>query len=258
MNEQLKPIIAAQESISAAQESISAAQESIRDDIATAEVRRIRKALNCWLTNYRTQVESTEFKKNVIEFYGMARNVKGNRVNLAQCMATGVVAAYGDLRPVHLVKHSTPELMSMYGLSPSEVDDARNGILILDSIEKAFDHLDVCFLYEPSTSALILKVLNPLLFKKRIMPESVTEMRTFSDVDGSHMQIGIPGKIPYRRILSVHTKFAYARALDAKWIENTETLRTYFNVSEVGLQEPECVRDISWEKLNYTDIITTV
>jgi len=39
---------------------------------------------------------------------------------------------------------------------------------------------------------------------------------------------------------------------------NTETLATYFNVSEAGLKEPECIRDLTWEQMNYTDIITTI
>jgi HNH endonuclease len=246
------------EQIQAQLEPIIVSQNAIRDDIATAEVRRVTKALNCWLTNFRTQVECTEFKRSVIEFYGMAKQMVEDRIITAQCMATGIITAYNDLRPAHLVKHSTPQLMSMYNLSPSDVDNPRNGILMLDSIEKAFDHLDVCFLYDPNTSALALKVLNPRLLTKRILPNSVVEKRTFSDVSGSQMHIGIPSNIPYRRILSIHAKFAYARALGEKWIENTDTLRTYFSISDAGLQEPECVRDVTWDQLSYNNITTTV
>ncbi len=148
--------------------------------------------------------------------------------------------------------------MVLYGLSSLEVDNARNGILMLDSIEKAFDHLDVCFLYNALTQALTLKVMNPAFLTKRILPNSTVELRTFANIDQSALQVVIAGTMPFRRILSIHAKFAYSRALSMGWIANTETLSTYFNVSEHGLQEPECIRNLTWEQMNYTDIITTI
>ena len=240
------------------QEALTAGQEAIRNDMASAEVRRIRRELNCWLTNYRTIHESTEFKLAVINYYGMTVSSVGDRIMTARCMVSGAVVQYGELRPAHLVKHSTPQLMVLYGLSSLEIDNARNGILMLDSIEKAFDHLDVCLLYNSLTHALTLKVMNPVLQTKRILPNSTVELRTFADVDGSALKVVTAGSMPYRRILSVHTKFAYSRALSMGWIANTETLSTYFNVSEVGLQEPECICNLTWEQMNYTDIITTI
>ena len=37
----------------------------------------------------------------------------------------------------------------------------------------------------------------------------------------------------------MHAKYAFARALQYGWIVMTETLDTYFNVSDEGLEEPE-------------------
>lgn len=232
-------------------------QNAIRGELATAEIRRIRKELNCWVTNYRTLQESTEFKHAVIYFYGMAVSAVGDRVVTARCMVSGAVVPYGELRPAHLVKHRTPHLMTLYGLSPLEIDNPRNGVLMLDSIEKAFDHLDVCFLYNAMTQDVTLKVMNPAFLPRRILPNSAVELRCFADIDGKVLQCGA-GALPYRRVLSVHTKFAFSRALSMGWIVNTETLATYFNVSEAGLKEPECIRDLTWEQMNYTDIITTI
>lgn len=239
------------------QNAIAAATAQIRTDMAAAEIRRIRRELNCWVTNYRTMQESTEFKRDVIHFYGMVVSAVGDHVVTARCMVSGAVVPYGELRPAHLVKHSTPHLMTLYGLSPLEIDNPRNGILMLDSIEKAFDHLDVCFLYNAMTQDLTLKVMNPAFQSKRILPNSTVELRSFADVDGQVLQCGA-GSLPYRRVLSVHTKFAFSRALSMGWIANSETLVTYFNVSEAGLKEPECIRDLTWEQMNYTDIITTL
>lgn len=147
--------------------------------------------------------------------------------------------------------------MILYGLSPLEIDNPRNGVLMLDSIEKAFDHLDVCFLYNALTQELTLKVMNPAFLSRRILPNSAVELSSFADIDGNVLQCGA-GALPYRRVLSVHTKFAFSRALSMGWIANTQALATYFNVSEAGLMEPECIRDLTWEQMNYTDIITTI
>jgi hypothetical protein len=236
---------------------LSTTTEEIRAGLVVAEIKRTSKELNCWLTNCRTQQESTEFKHSVIAFYGREVSSIGDRIVTARCMVSNAVAPYGDLRPTHLVKHGRPYLMALYGLNPLEIDNPRNGILMLDSIEKAFDHLDVCFLYNAMTQQLTLKVVHRALMTKSILPNSTLELRTFADIDGSVLQYRA-GSLPYRRVLSVHAKFAFSRALSHGWIENTEHLATYFNVSQAGLEEPQCIRDLTWEQLNYADIITTV
>lgn len=183
----------------------------------------------------------------------MAVSFVGDRVVTARCMVPGKVVPYEE-RPAHLVKHRTPHLLVMYGLNPLEIDHPRNGILMLDSIEKAFNHLGVCFLDNAMDQELTLKVTNPNILTKQILPISTVELRTFADIDGSVLQYRT-GCFPYRRVLSVDAKFAFSRAVSYGWIANTETLATYFTVSEAGLDEPECIRDLTWEQMNYTDIL---
>jgi hypothetical protein len=259
LQQQLQPVIDGQAALATTQAALATMQaalatattiEEIKTGLAVAEVRRIRKELNCWLTNCRTQQESTEF-------YGRAVTFIGDRIVTARCMVSDAVAPYGDLRPPHLVKHSRSRLMLLYGLDPQEIDNPRNGILMLDSIATAFDHLDVCFLYNALTQELTLKVLRPELMTKRILPNFALELRTFADIDGSALRHRA-GHLPYRRVLSMHAKFAFSRALSHHWIENTEHLATYFNVSEAGLEEPQCIRDLTWEEMNYADIVNTV
>eukprot|EP01033_Poteriospumella_lacustris_P008821 gene8821-6352_t len=264
LQQQLQPVIDGQAALATTQAALATMQaalattiEEIRTGLTVAEVRRIRKELNCWLTNCRTQQESTEFKHSVIAFFGRAVTFIGDRMVTARCMVSDAVAPYEDLRPPHLVKHSRSRLMLLYGLDPQEIDNPRNGILMLDSIATAFDHLDVCFLYNALTQELTLKVLRPELMTKRILPNSALELRTFADIDGSILRHRA-GHLPYRRVLSVHAKFAFSRALSHRWIENTEHLAKYFNVSEAGLEEPQCIRDLTWEEMNYADIVNTV
>ena len=141
-----KALVNGQKALFNGQKALANGQGEMRAELVAAEIRRVRKEMNCWITNYRTIQESTEFKLAVIGYYGRAVSVVHGKIVSARCMVSDVVAQYGELRPAHLVKHSTPHLMAFYSLSPLEVDHPRNGMLMLDAIEKAFDHLDVCFL----------------------------------------------------------------------------------------------------------------
>jgi hypothetical protein len=137
----------------------------LRSDLAVQETRRLRRALDCWVSNNRTQVESADFKRAVIDFY-QRREVTDSATDTiisARCMISGGVHNYADLCPAHLVKHCKPELMTLYGLSQRNVDHPRNGILILKELELAFDRKTVCFLRNPITGELILRVLDPSL-----------------------------------------------------------------------------------------------
>ena len=144
--------------------------------------------------------------------------------------------------------------MACYGLPPSEIDNPRNGILILKKIEESFDRLDVCFLYDGFNQKIHLKVLRPELLACRISPSSATEFRTFQDIDGAELMQPNPETRPYRRILSMHAKYAFARALNLGWINDTELINTYFSASDDGLQEHECINTLSWAEMKYNEI----
>lgn len=227
----------------------------LRSDLAAQETRRIRRALDCWVTNNRTMVESAEFKRAVVDFY-QRREVTDSatdKIISARCMISGGVHKYADLCPAHLVKHCKPELMTLYGLSQGNVDNPRNGILILKELELAFDHKTVCFLRNPITGELILRVLDPVLLSKRIHLTSATEIRTFGDINGCVLQHPT-GNVPFRRILSMHAKLSLSRALCYGWIDDEEEIDTYYSVSESGLEEPECIRGLTWKQMKYAEI----
>ena len=231
----------------------------LRNDLAVAEVRRLRRALDCWHTNNRTMTESADFKRSVINYYNRACTIDGTSgsVITASCMVSNSVFKYGELCPAHLVKHCKPELMHLYGLSPNDIDNPRNGILLLKEIEIAFDHKDVCFLYHPLRLTLIFQVLCPALLCKRIHPLSTSELRTFQDIDGAILQCP-PSIYPFRRILSMHAKLSYSRAFHCGWIAESAELTDYFAISEATLTEPECMRGLTWKQVNYEEIETTV
>mmetsp|Transcript_8931 Transcript_8931/g.12389 ORF Transcript_8931/g.12389 Transcript_8931/m.12389 type:complete len:223 (-) Transcript_8931:175-843(-) len=221
---------------------------------------RMRNALNCWRINNRTMVESTEFKRSVINYYGRAVDVDSNgKILSARCMVSNDVFSYNELTPAHLVKHSTPQLMRCYGLQPSDIDNPRNGVLILKAIEESFDRLDTCFLFNSFSGKLTFKVLRPYLMECRICPSSNTVMKTFGDIDGKELQLPTDsGSCPYKRVLSMHAKYAFARALQYGWIVPTETLDTYFSVSDEDLEEPDFIQPLSWQDMKYDDIMSFI
>lgn len=235
--------------------------QNLIEELKTQEIRRMRNALNCWRTNYRTMVESAEFKRSVINYYERAVDVDSTgKIITARCMVSNEVFCYNELTPVHLVKHSTPHLMRCYGLLPSDIDNPRNGVLILKAIEESFDRLDACFLFDSFTGKISFKVLRPDIMDCRIYPSSHAGTRTFSDIDGAELKLptNTTGSCPYKRVLSMHAKYAFARALQYGWIEGTETLDTYFNVSDVELEEPDFIQPLSWQDLNYDDFMSFI
>ena len=245
--------------VSSGNEDILLAVDNLRNDLALQEIRRMRRLLDCWHTNNRTQIECSTFKRDVIQYYN--RTGKTDRRGLiisARCMVSDRLCDYADLCPAHLVKHKSPELMSLYGLNPADVDSPRNGILVLKEIELAFDHKDVCFLCAVTTTGYLhLRVLNPTLRTKRIYPSSPNDQRTFDDVDNSVLRC--PKRVyPYRRILSMHAKLSFSRALSRGWIQDSAVLDTYFNISQAGLLEPECMRTLTWKQVNYAEIEKTL
>ena len=151
-------------------QAVEAQFQNLIGQLEAQEIKRLRNALNCWRTNYRTVAESAEFKHSVINYYSRAVNVDSTgELITARCMVSNEVFAYNELTPAHLVKHSTPQLMKCYGLLPSDIDNPRNGILILEAIdEESFDRLDACFLYNNFSSKISFKVLRPGLMDCRI------------------------------------------------------------------------------------------
>jgi len=120
-----------------------------------------------------------------------------------------------------------------FGLSVTDLNNARNGILILKDIEDAFDKKQVCILYQPfgevATRVFLIKVLDPGIMGNTITGTS----KTFADI---HMtKLHMPNnKFPYRRLLSFHARCSYKRAMDMQWIQTSDVFDEYFHLSETA------------------------
>lgn len=190
------------------------------------------------------------FKESVAAHYSCTRSTD----NYLKCMVTGTFYPRHEVRASHIVKRSTDgDTMHLYGLPPN-IDHVRNGLLMLEPIEQAFDRKDICFLYDSLTNQLVAKVLNPNLMGE-LMPKSgprgstATYTQTYGSVDGLTLHLPA-GVYPYRRALSMHAKFAYSRALHLGWVAASSMLDSYFNVSESGLQEPLGLGLLTWQEVH--------
>ena len=202
--------------------------------------------MDCWQSNNRTRVESSTFKDKLIKFYECA--AAGDQV---KCMATGNTYPRHEVRASHIIKRSTNgETLELFGLPPG-IDEARNGMLLLQPIEMAFDRKDICFLYDPYATKLILKVLNPELLAAMMTSEGypIKTYGTYRTIDGTALHLPT-GKFPYRRALSMHAKFSFSRALHMKWIQETEDLKSYFDVSDGAGAEPLGLGELSWKDIH--------
>jgi hypothetical protein len=64
------------------------------------------------------------------------------------------------VRAAHICKAATKGVgLTEFQLEESDVNNERNGLLLYESIEKAFDYKKLCFFYNPFHGALQLKIL---------------------------------------------------------------------------------------------------
>mmetsp|Transcript_7687 Transcript_7687/g.8152 ORF Transcript_7687/g.8152 Transcript_7687/m.8152 type:complete len:246 (+) Transcript_7687:101-838(+) len=223
--------------------------EALKTSLIKNEVRHLREKLDCWHSNARTVLESHQFKSLLATYYNCTRTADTQ----LKCMLTNTFYPRNEVRASHLVKKSTNgDTMHLYDL-PSDIDHVRNGLLLLDPIEQAFDRKDICFLYDPLTNELIAKVLNPSLMTEplSISNPGKTYPITYGALDSLPLQLP-PGIFPYRRVLSMHAKFAYSRALTKGWIIDSEILDSYFTISDAGLKEPAGLGELTWQEVHST------
>jgi len=197
-----------------------------------------------WPRPSRTPAESADFKNSLINYYD--RGVQGS--NDVRCMILDQPVHRDWCTASHLWPHAThgEDLDTYFGLNPrNDLNSARNGLLLCDAIEKAFDRFGVCFIYDPNTlphPELSLFVLDPSLLNKAVDPPRGTPGTqnyypghagvTFADVNYRTLQLPVVNNAPhypFRRILRLHARGSAQIALEAKWIDQFthDLLMTY-------------------------------
>jgi hypothetical protein len=120
-----------------------------------------------------------------------------------------------------------------FGLSIADLNNPRNGLLMLKDIENAFDRKQLCFLYQPfgetAERIFLVKVLDPDIKQMTITGTT----KNFTDIDMTHLQVP-KNRIPYRRLLSFHARCSFHHAKEIGWIQAHESFDEYFDISETA------------------------
>ena len=196
-----------------------------------------RARMDIWTSSARTKIEGTAFKDSLIAFYGCAHPTD---TDLVKCMVLDAFFPRHLVRASHIWKHCTEgEGLKEFGLEPRDLSNPRNGILMCNGIEQAFDVKKLCFLINRITSEnLFVKVLDPALLDLALSPivceGSITKI---CDIDGNQLRCPLEN-LPFRRILDFHAKCSYEKAINKGWIEQDSSFEDFFDMS-VGSSIPD-------------------
>lgn len=202
-----------------------------------------RRRLDVWTPSKTSRVENPDFKANLINFY---QRFDPSDPTIVKCMILDVFLPKHIVIGSHIYKASTLGVgLEDFGLKQTDLFNVRNGLLLYESIEKAFDVKELCFLYNAFSTTLILHVISKDLLSKTvinpthsdIVPASIAHL-TFSDIHGGTLQLPIDVS-PFKRILSWHARCSvrYGRAMGWLTEEEEKSFKPYFETSD-GAREP--------------------
>ena len=157
-----------------------------------------------------------EFHGKVVEYY------HGQKDASAACMVSGLQVT-GD-KGVHAAhiwpRHTHGRGLHMFGLEDAFVWDARNGLLLLSTVERAFDHQRAGFFFNGQTFVFI--VLDP-----KLMSETVLDAVKFSELHEKplHLPHNPTNPFPCRRLLVWHFIQSLENALANTWRTEAEVAK---------------------------------
>jgi hypothetical protein len=193
-----------------------------------------------WTSSKRTRVEQNDFKESLISYYQCAHSTDSKVV---KCMVLNSFFPRHLVKASHIWKYCTEgEGLKEFGLQPSDLNNPRNGILMCEAIEEAFDVKQLCFLIDRIHSDdLFIKVLDRNLLDTAQSP-IVCQGSTMRLCDINGWKLQCPTEfLPFRRILDFHAKCSYEKAINKGWLASSSTFTDFFDMS-VGSSIPD--RDI--------------
>ena len=167
-----------------------------------------------------------------------SRTVKDAHGGVA-CMVSGQLGSEKQVICAHIHPHSSPiDILNYAGLTRAEVESERNGLLLAEGIEDAFDRLDLSFVpLSPLTpERYVMKIWTRVglaasgtLGKKSYHPGDARSLPLWRSkknpppsigcCDGCELLYGVPPQPPLRRALSYQAWLAYDRAVKLEWID---------------------------------------
>ena len=129
----------------------------------------------------RTKTRDPKFKERLLAYYGR-KALNGDVL----CQVANEPFPSAVVIGAHIWKFETKGVgLAAFGLSESDVESCRNGLLLLKGLEDAFDHMRVCFLYNFLHRTFELYVADHTLLETFV--EGSTSLK-FKDLDGQHLR----------------------------------------------------------------------
>ena len=158
-----------------------------------------------------------KFRHAVISYYQRASNSQKSVKCQILDNFTPIQEAHDTIAAVHIWKASTRgKYLDEFGLEEKNLNNPRNGLFLTKGIEDAFDHQQICFLYNILQSKLVLWVADSNIMGQTIEGSTT---RTFSDVHQKPL-LCPPDRPPYRRLLSWHARLTLERWTESIPIDN--------------------------------------
>ena len=189
---------------------LHAALSAMEERLGEVEARLEAVDLNPWanIASSRSSRLRKEFRSHVVEYY------HGEPGAAAQCMVSGLqVTGDKGVIAAHIWPHHTyGSGLERFGLERSFVGDPRNSLLLMKTVEKAFDLLRAGFFFDGRS--FVFTVLDPAL-----MSETVHGELKFSDLHEKPLQLPDNPEHPFpcRRLLVWHFAQALEHTLKSKW-----------------------------------------
>ena len=198
--------------------------------------------LDIWTESKRTRTEEGAFKDATAAYYECAH---ADRPGELKCMVLGRFLRRDTVCAVHIWKLCTQDRgLEAFGLEESDLGSPRNGLLVAEAIEQAFDIKRLCLLWDPLGRRIVLHVLDPTLKAESVVPGG----ERFANVHGRPL-LAPSGKYPFRRLLAFHARASFNRALRAKWISDDEfkQFHDFLRLSEGAVDPARELEDILGE-----------
>ena len=198
--------------------------------------------LDIWTEGKRTRTEQGAFKDTLADYYECAH---ANRPGELKCMVLGRFLRRDLVRAAHIWKFCTQGRgLEAFGLEETDLGSPRNGLLVAEAIEQAFDVKRLCLLWDPLGRRIVLHVLDPTLKTEAVVPGG----ERFADIHGRPL-LAPTARYPFRRVLAFHARASFNRALRAKWISDDEfkQFHDFLRLSEGAVDPARELEDILGE-----------
>jgi hypothetical protein len=119
----------------------------------------------------------------------------------------------------HLLPRNAPSHI-LRELSINDVDNVQNNLILCKNIDKAFEEKKLCFVADSEERCFIMKIWDKRVVRTLLFDRD-EEARTIGSYSGCKMRFE-EGKMPFKRVLSLHAQCSYETAKKKKWITEEE------------------------------------